>query len=262
MDASVRTAEWETALTRAAMYELLVHSFAYPTDAHRDALRTTVRPVLAGLTTGSPAVDVPLSNLLRSLDDPLDAVRAEHAAIFTHIEPMDCPPYESAHVPSDIFRQTEVMADVAGFYRAHGLFVGGSERERPDHIATELEFLAFMARKEAYALEHLGADEVVECRRTTEHFLRDHLGCWGPDFGRRVGIVGATSSIGVVGELLAAWLDADLAALGVAPAQRLSEPAPRAAHEDDDTCGASDCTAGDCSAAVSVETGARRGSMP
>jgi len=257
MDTIARTAEWETALARAALYELLVHSFAFPSEAHREVLRATVGPVLAELSVGDPAVDGPLGALLRALDEPLDSVRAEHAEIFTHIEPMDCPPYESAHVPADIFRQTEVMADVAGFYRAHGLFVGGAERERPDHIVTELEFVAFMARKEAYALANLGSEEVDECRRTRDLFLQDHLGCWGPDFGRRVAIIGGSTTIGTAGTLLAAWLEADLAALGITPTQRLSEPVTQP-EPDDDSCGATECVASGCSDPVAVEIGTTR----
>lgn len=261
METIARTAEWETALARAALYELLVHSLAFPSEAHREVLRSTVCPVLAELSTGDPAIDGPLGVLLRALDEPLDTVRAEHAAIFTHIEPMDCPPYESAHVPADIFRQTEVMADVAGFYRAHGLFVGGAERERPDHIVTEIEFIAFMARKEAYALANLGSDEVAECRRTRDLFLRDHLGCWGPDFGRRLALVGGSSTIGAAGELLAAWLEADLEALGVTPTQRLSEPVPQP-EPDDDSCGATECASSECSPPVPVEIGTSRKRAP
>jgi len=261
MDTIARTAEWETALARAALYELLVHSFAFPSEIHRDVLRATVGPVLAELSVGDPTVDGPLGVLLRRLDEPLDTVREEHAAIFTHIEPMDCPPYESAHVPADIFRQTEVMADVAGFYRAHGLFVGGAERERPDHIVTELEFVAFMARKEAHALTNLGPEEVEECRRTRDLFLRDHLGCWGPDFGRRVALVGGSTTIGTAGELLASWLEADLEALGITPTQRLSEPVPQP-EPDDGACGASECASSGCGEPIAVEIGTTPRSLP
>jgi TorA maturation chaperone TorD len=156
--------------------------------------------------------------------------------VFTHIEPEDCPPYESAYGFVDVFRQTDVMADVAGFYRAHGLVVGGTERERPDNVVTELEFMSFMARKEAVALDQLGADEVDECRRTQASFLRDHLGCWGPDFGRRVSLLTDHPLLRASGALLARWIEADLAAFGVEPAERRHEPAPRPLP-DDGTCG-------------------------
>jgi len=229
-------AEWEAALTRAARYELLVLAFRYPGDDMPGAL-DRVGPVVASITTGDPALDGPVETLLHALDRPVTVLRAAHAEVFTHIEPTDCPPYESAYSPADVFRQTEVMADVAGFYRAHGLVVGGSERERPDHIVTELEFASFMARKEAHALEHLGADEVEECRRTSARFLSDHLGCWGPGFGRRVALVASDLALRGAGELLVAWLEADMEALGVAPTEHRSEPAPRPAPEDD-TCGA------------------------
>jgi TorA maturation chaperone TorD len=143
------------------------------------------------------------------------------------------------------------MADVAGFYRAHGLQVGGTERERPDHVVTELEFVSFLARKEAYALLHLGDDEVLECRRTSARFLREHLGRWGPDFGRRVALVAEHEALRTAGGLLAAWLDQDMAALAVVPPVRLCEPAPRP-EPDDDTCAAAGCGA-DCGPGTPVE---------
>ncbi len=162
-----------------------------------------------------------------------------HGNLFTHIEPMDCPPYESAFSGTDVFRQTSVMADVAGFYRAHGLQVGGRERERPDHIGTELEFMAFMTEKEAYALEHLDADAVEECRRTQDRFLSDHLGCWAPGFARRVAVAAHDGPYVAIARALEAWLLADLRAAGVTPVEVLEEPQPQPPPEDD-SCGASE----------------------
>lgn len=244
-DAITATVEWETAITRSALYELLALTLAYPTTAGHAALQSRIMPVLAEVVTGDAGVDHRVRRVLDAFSGPLDELRAGHAALFTHIEPTDCPPYESGYVSGDIFRQTDVMADVAGFYRAHGLQVGGTERERPDHVVTELEFMAFMARKEAYALAELGHDQVTECRRTAASFLRDHLGCWGPDLGRRIVLVAHHEPLRAAGELLTAWLELDMTALEVAPAERLREPAPRPEPDDDDTCAAAGCLA-DC----------------
>jgi hypothetical protein len=121
--------------------------------------------------------------------------------------------------------------------------------------------MAFMARKEAHALDCLGADEVEECRRTQLHFLRDHLGCWGPDFGRRVGAVARHPLPAAAGGLLATWLEADMTALGVEPITRLTEPAARPVPEEDDSCGAT-CGSAACPPAVPVELASRNEGSP
>ncbi len=207
------TQEWETAVGRGAVYALLARALAYPSPRHLTELRDSIGPIVAGLSTGNTALDDRLEEVLRGLDAPIDELRNAHASLFTHIEPVDCPPYESAYNSADIFRQTQLMADVAAFYRAHGLRAGGVERERPDHITTELEFMGFMAHKEAHALEHLGPEQVAECRRTQSLFLRDHLGYWGPGFGRRVGLVAGQPLQRALGSLIADWLPARMEAL-------------------------------------------------
>jgi len=228
--------EQETATARSVVYSLLARSFAYPSPSHLEALRHRLGPVVRGLVTGDGILDGLLADLLRSLEAPLAELRDAHGRSFTHIEPPDHPPYETAYCSADIFRQADTMADVNAFYRAHGLQVGGSERERPDHVATELDFMGMMAFKEAYALEHLGPEQVEECRRTQRHFLRDHLGCWAPGFGRRLAVSGEHELYRTVGAALARWVDADTAYVGVEPAAALSEPI--LPHEvDDGTCG-------------------------
>lgn len=236
------TAELTTAVGRSALYTLLSRALAYPTPANRAELAEQVAPVVSTVETGDAAFDHLVTEVVAALDVPMAELRNAHGQVFTHIEPPDYPPYESAYDRADIFRQTTVMADVAGFYHAHGLRVGGTERERPDHVVTQLEFMAFMARKEAYALEHLGADEVDECRRTQVVFLRDHLGRWAPSFGRRLSTFSVEAPFPAVGRLLALWIEAELEAWDVEPESVLDEPQPPPPPEDEG-CGldASSC---------------------
>lgn len=227
------TAELMTALGRAALYTLLSRALAFPTPGHRTELAEQVGPLAATVETGDEELDRLVREALASLDAPLAELRRAHSGVFTHIEPPDYPPYESAYDRADVFRQTTVMADVAGFYHAHGLRVGGAERERPDHIVTQLEFMAFMARKEAYALEHLGADEIAECRRTQVTFLRDHLGRWAPSFGRRIATFSGELTFQASGRLLERWIEAELEAWGVELESALDAPQPPPPPEDD-----------------------------
>jgi TorA maturation chaperone TorD len=63
-------------------------------------------------------------------------------------------PYETSHVKGDAFATSQLLADLAGFYRAFGVDLA-DRRERQDHVAVQLEFLALLAAKEARALASL-----------------------------------------------------------------------------------------------------------
>ncbi len=243
---------WSVAAARGALYEFCVRGLAFPSADHEAAIRRRLVPLLRSV---EPADD----ELARRLGVALDLAEATawdelgeaHSHLFTAVESQDCPPYETSYSTRDVFRQTDVMADVAGFYRAHGVEVGGVERERPDHVAAELDFMSFMARKEAFALAHLGADEVAECARTQDLFLTDHLGCWAPSFGSRAAAVAEHPFHAAVGALVHHWVLADMAARGVEPAEVLDDPLPPP-EPDDGECGP---TGGPCPvpAATTIE---------
>src|SRR3972149_5214234 len=74
--------------------------------------------------------------------------------------------------------RAQQLADVAGFYRAFGLRVAAGFRERPDHIATELEFMQVLALKEARALARRDRAHAGICRRAQARFLQEQLGRW------------------------------------------------------------------------------------
>ena len=228
--------EWETAIGRAAIYGFLARSLLFPTDELRESVRVELVPLLDGLSSSSGRLDELLAAALDAHDVDLDVLRRAHGRVFTHIENQDCPSHESAYCPGDVFRRADVMADVAAFYKAHGLRVGGRLRERVDHITTELEFMSFLARKEAYAIENLGPEELDECRRSQEHFLRDHVGCWVPGIAARLQIVADHPFFVTIGSLLSTWIETDLDWRGVEPAARLTEPQPLP-PPDDDGCG-------------------------
>lgn len=75
------------------------------------------------------------------------------------------------------------MADIAGFYRAFGFEASG---ERPDHVVPELEFVALLLMKEAYARISEDAEGAEVCASARGKFIAQHLGEWLPDFAERV----------------------------------------------------------------------------
>ena len=59
------------------------------------------------------------------------------------------------------------------------------------------------------------ADFADICLDTQRSFLADHLGSWGPEYGRRMAAVADHDFYRAVGSFLAMWLDADMERLGV-----------------------------------------------
>lgn len=223
------------AVVRSSVYELCVRTLSYPSDAH-DAALARLGGVLAGVWIGSDATSTAIAEVLACVAAASrDETASYHGRLFTLIESRDCPPYETAYETRDVFRMTNVMADVAGFYAAHGLVIGGVERERPDHILAECEFMSFLATKEAVALEAGRSEDAAECRRSAAVFLRDHLGRFGEAFGGRTAACAESPLHAAAGRLLASWIADDMGHLGV-EAALLHEPLPPP-EPDDDSCG-------------------------
>lgn len=225
---------WRSAMGRAAVYAFLARALAYPDATHRAALEAEILPVLRGVRPVDEAVATALTAALEATDTPLGDLRRAYGELFPPVGSSDCAAYEAPYRTRDIFQETDILADVAGFYRAHGLAVGGREHERPDHIAVELEFMAVVARKEAHALAELGRREVAVCRSTQDAFLRDHLGGWGRAFGERLQRLATHPYYRATGELLAVWLASDMNARRITPSEPVGEPPPALTRDEID----------------------------
>ncbi len=200
---------WRGAVGRAALYAFLARSLAYPGAAHRAALQQELVPVLRDARCGDDGLAAALGRALDAAAAPAEELLPAYRALFPAVGQGALAVYESVYRTRDVFQESAVLADVAGFYRAHGLAVGGAERERPDHIAVELEFMAFLARKRAHAIIELGATEVAACAFTERAFLRDHLGSWAPLVGAQLARIASHDAYASVGVLLEQWITRD-----------------------------------------------------
>lgn len=122
----------------------------------------------------------------------------------------ECPPYETEYGSPHVFAQSGELADIAGFYRAFGLAAPATERV--DHLAVELEFLSFLAFKEAWAVNNGETERTGELREIQAKFLADHLARWAPAFATRFEARDAP----LAGELRT-WIRKELAAFGIEP---------------------------------------------
>jgi DMSO reductase family type II enzyme chaperone len=79
----------------------------------------------------------------------------------------------------------KTMEEAVRFYNHFGLTLCESPREMPDHLATQLEFLHFLAFREGEAIEK-GSDS-GPYRRAQRDFISRHPGRWVPRLSSRLG---------------------------------------------------------------------------
>ena len=214
-------------------YALLAHCFASPDAAaierirdigasSQSALGSSVLAPLAAAAAGATREDL----------------EEQYASLFTLSSSPDCPTFETAFISTDHLQQTNRMADIAGFYRAFGVDTGGNGF-RPDELSVELEFVAFLCQKQAYAAEHLGAPRVKQTLRAERLFLREHLARWGGPLGRRVAMRASGHAFyAALGSALHDWLDEECSRLAVGPVEMVDEP--RMEWEDPNAASASE----------------------
>jgi DMSO reductase family type II enzyme chaperone len=97
-----------------------------------------------------------------------------------------CPPYEGAHRNG----RMKLMEDLVRFYEHFGLIANPDDL--PDHICTELQFMHYLAFKEA-AVTSIGGER-SDLARAQHDFLDRHLRRWMPRLGTRLSSAGDPSS--------------------------------------------------------------------
>ncbi len=201
-------------LARSAVLGLCSQALAYPT---REAVAGLLEEDLSFASALADEMPSEVAQAVRALAHALEGATAEtleaaYRERFSHVHPRDCPLYETDHRAREVWRQTEILADLGGFYRAFGL---AECRERADHASVELEFLHVLAYKRAWALERGEAEHASTCEAAERAFLADHVLRWLPEVAERLRAVGRGSPYEAVGALLAAVLRAEAERTGL-----------------------------------------------
>ncbi|KAA9397976.1 cytoplasmic chaperone TorD family protein [Haloarcula sp. CBA1130] len=145
----------------AATYAVLAECWREPTEQLIDAIETGEL--------------VPVVGDIDSVD--LRRLRAEYTRLFIGPAGPPCPPYESVHRDGD---DPDELGPVNGpatmavvrWYSEFGVQPAADHPDLPDHIATELEFAAYLAEA--------GLNEQLD------QFLSEHLAAWADAFLRQV----------------------------------------------------------------------------
>lgn len=164
----------QNAFYRAQVYKFLADAFLYPVENWTEDVG-----LLNEIIQQSGLINHKLDVEFISLDD----LQFAHRHTFGMAGSL-C--YETEYGLPHEYQQSQEMADLAGFYKAFGFHTGGKIRERPDHIAVELEFMCVLAIKEAYALEQKNDDHTAICVEAQTKFMAEHLGNWFSLFAQSV----------------------------------------------------------------------------
>jgi DMSO reductase family type II enzyme chaperone len=238
----------DSAVARSFLYQLLARTFDDPTTEVWEWLTSTNTCVAFQSAVRTVAGAAPhLSNSASTVEarlkkDGFEPFQIAYVVAFGHAARGDCPlnEIEYGDLNADPLFQPHRLADLAAFYRAFGLQVADDAAERPDHIGLELEFMAVLAAREAYALEQqFDNDLLLVCRDAQKKFLREHLGRWSPAFARRLERKASDETLGALARFLADFVGAECARFGVRPGSEdlLLRPVDEAAETLCGSCG-------------------------
>lgn len=119
-----------------------------------------------------------------------------------------CPLYESHYRGGEL----ETLEELVRYYDFFGLSLPDDRQVRPDHLATQLEFLHFLSFHEAQS----GEDPAVVAAlvRAQRDFIDRHTGAWIPMLGQALAAQPARRFFPELTRLLDNFLKAEMARLG------------------------------------------------
>jgi TorA maturation chaperone TorD len=110
----------------------------------------------------------------------------EYASLFLNMGHRPVAPYESVYTSPERLLMQKARDDVLALYRQEGLDRIDEFHEPEDHLAVELEFMAYLCQKAMAAMEAGDRAGAAAALRQQKEFLQKHLLVWVPAFCRDV----------------------------------------------------------------------------
>jgi TorA maturation chaperone TorD len=204
--------------TRIGAYRWLAAAFRRPSVEQIMALVTedALAPVLGALGLIPSSGPATLEHLLLDFRREAGAdakglareLTVEYCRLFLGPDTLPCPPYGSVYLDRGQAMGPTAL-DALSRYRGQGLDVTRGWREPPDHIAVELEFLAWLADGYRQALDRRDAKAALDRLTVQGQFLDDHLGRWAPALADSLRAATSTSLYRFAGDFVQAWAACD-----------------------------------------------------
>lgn len=156
---------------RAHLYMLGAALFDEPRPEHHDALRALMWRVI--YRSPVDARWVPPLLEIADTHEHADELRAEYARLFILGKPkVLAQPYGSYWLENEQTLMSRSTAEVRTLMRHHGVDVDRRSGLLPDHLVSELEFMAYLA-------DHHALESTLTTQAT---LLHEHLAVWVPRF--------------------------------------------------------------------------------
>ncbi len=120
-----------------------------------------------------------------------------------------CLPYESVYLDPGGQAAGWIVALLEREYAVAGLALSPSLKDLPDHVAVELEFMAFLCGQEADAWNNGAVEDSVQFLEHQATFLDRHLSRWFPEWARQVTTADSKGIYSVVAETAWAFISHD-----------------------------------------------------
>ena len=115
--------------------------------------------------------------------------------------------YGTEHTAENEFQRAKELSDISGFYLAFGL---QADKERPDALSCELEFMHYLIYKELYCLKkNLSKAQVKAkiCQDAQKKFFKAHLYPAAKKIAEKVILAGANDFYSKIAQSLTAFLE-------------------------------------------------------
>jgi putative dimethyl sulfoxide reductase chaperone len=168
------------------IYKLMSLGFFYPEKAHWEMIEKQFELCREFEIEELSASLHRFMARLHACRQGIEDIRSEYLRLFD--VGREVSPYETEYMTGKASRKSFELADITGFYRAFGFGIsqGVPFKEAPDHISVELEFMAILVWKEAFALENKQKEGLEIVRDARMKFFKEHLAKWGFFFCRKV----------------------------------------------------------------------------
>ena len=199
-------ASTEQDLARPAIYQALVKGLAYPSEEFM------AQAWLAALAEALEIVSLPANEVAtawQDLNGDLQALQIEHTRLFINGVPrVLAPPYASVYAEGgQLMGQPAERALRA--YQEAGLTLSAAAHALPDHLAVELEFMAYLGRAALAAKEQGDTAQAELMRQRSAAFLNECLLPWAPAWRQRVEESARLAFYPALAGLVETWLKMD-----------------------------------------------------
>lgn len=175
----------ELIMNRAELYSFLSRIYMQEVDKELlENMKRSGKPINIDDTEMARAYNKLRDILERSQinQEYIENLEADYASLFLGIGKDPAHPYESVYLTQGRIIMGEPRDEVLRMYRKEGLQKVDWFKEPEDHIAIELEFMAFLCLKMEEALNRGTRDIGLRLIETQMDFFEKHLKSWIPKF--------------------------------------------------------------------------------